>query len=316
MPTLLSLESLEADRRFVEEQLARDKADRWGTTRLMWENRLADINEQIDSIKRSTSSHASVALVFDGLPVIGSHDIRLDFAADILDSYQKIISTMLASNNALPILKSGPVRGAQASQLFIRDIVRGSFGFVLEELVPNQSSFVSSNLKNAVESATRLIEELSGTAEDEFESALNAAPPRLISAIQKFAKVLATANASTKIIGDENQIGLSGEVVDRLNSRLNDIKVTDNTDWIDGILLGILPESHEFELKLGELGEILKGSVSDELVLKYTTDAIFKDQLLLKPVRAKVQKITTSRKGKPIKELNTLESVEPTLVDE
>lgn len=311
MPTLMSLESLETDRRFVEEQIARDQGDRWGTARLMWESRLTAIDQQIDALKSSRSSHASVALVFDGLPVIGSQDIRLDFATDILDSYQKIISTMLAANNAAEISKKGPVPGAQGSQLFIRDIVRGSFGFILEELAPSQGSLVSSSLKLAVERATSLIDELSGTAEEKFEIALDSTQPRLISAIQKFAKVLAVGNASTKIVGDEHELKLTSETVDRLNARLNDVVVIDNTKWIECVLLGILPESHEFEIRLADAERTLKGSTSDDLVVKYTSDTVFKEQLLLKPIRAKVRTIVTSRKGKTIKEQNILESVEP-----
>lgn len=89
MPTLLSLEALESDRAYVVQQLQEAREDVWGTVRSMWENRLAEIDEQIAALNVRQSNFASVALVFDGSPVVGSGDIRLDFAASALDAYQK-----------------------------------------------------------------------------------------------------------------------------------------------------------------------------------------------------------------------------------
>ena len=96
MPTLLSIEALKADRRYVERQLAEVGDNPWATARHMWQTRLAEIDAQIAALSASSSNYASVALIFDGNPVIGSGDIRLDFTTDALDSYQKIISLALA----------------------------------------------------------------------------------------------------------------------------------------------------------------------------------------------------------------------------
>ncbi|WP_431303015.1 hypothetical protein [Sediminicoccus sp. BL-A-41-H5] len=311
MPTLLSIEALQADRLYVEQQLLAASANPWGTSRLMWENRLAEIDEQMRASSLTRANHASVALIFDGNPVIGSGDIRLDFTTQALDSYQKIVSLSLASalSEALPL--RGRLPGADLSRLFIRDIVRGSMGFILEEVLPDQTELVETRLKDALERSTELISVLSRAEEDEFAHTIEKTPARLVAAVQGFAKLLRDSGASTKIFGDMNKVELSLEDVRRLTDRLNEIEVKEELAPIVGILLGVLPDSREFELRLpdGE-GNILRGSVSEDLAFKYTSDTAFKDKLLLQPVRAHINTVSTFRNGRLVKERRVLEALE------
>ncbi|MBN9147172.1 MULTISPECIES: hypothetical protein [unclassified Nitrobacter] len=313
MPTLLSIEALKADRRYVERQLAEVGDNPWATARHMWQTRLAEIDAQIAALSASSSNYASVALIFDGNPVIGSGDIRLDFTTDALDSYQKIISLALAarlSQDDLP--ERGRLPGADKSRLFIRDLVRGSMGFVLEEIAPELHEMLPTPLKDTVESVTQLLTTLTDATDDVFESTLESTQPRVVGAVQKFAKVLHEAGASTKIVGDQERLTLSLADVGRLSQRLNEVEVTEEAETVDGILLGILPESHEFELKPpGDDAVTIKGSISDDLALKYTADAAFKERLLLQPVQAQIKVIRTTRNGKLMRERRVLEALEP-----
>ena len=313
MPTLLSIESLEADRRHVEHQLREADDNPWGTARHMWKTRLAEIDAQISALPSALTNYASVAVIFDGNPVIGSGDIRLDFTTEALDSYQKLVSHALAAKLAqadgLP--QRGPLPRADQSRLFIRDLVRGSMGFILEELVPEQREAFATPLKNAVESTTQLLSTLSGGTDEEFETTLESTQPRLVSAVQKFAKVLFEAGASTRILGDEQQIALTTDDVGRLSRRLNEVEVSEEVGPIDGVLLGVLPESREFELKPpGEDQLTIKGSISEALALKYMADADFKERLLLQPVRAQIKVVKTTRNGRLVRERRILEALE------
>lgn len=262
MPTLLSIEALEADKRYVERQLAEARDSPWGTARLMWQSRLAEITQKIAEADRSRSNYATVALIFDGNPVIGSGDIRLDFTTDALDSYQKVVSLSLASRLAEELPQTGPLPGRDQSRLFIRDLVHGSMGFILEELPPQQHEMLPTQLKNAVEKTTELISMLSNAGDDEFESALERTPPRLVAAVEKFAKVLYEAGASTRIVGDDNRLVLSIDEVGQLSRRLGELNITEETGPVDGVLLGVLPEARKFELKLpGEDSGTIEGSI-------------------------------------------------------
>lgn len=313
MPTLLSIEALEADRRYVKRQLGEADGSPWGTARLMWQNRLAEIDQQIAALSAARSNYATVAVIFDGNPVIGFGDIRLDFTADALDSYQKLVSLTLATRLAREELpQRGPLPGADQSRLFIRDLVRGSMGFILEEIVPDQSEAFPTPLKDAVESTTQLLTTLSGGSDEDFEATLEGTQPRLVSAVQRFAKVLYEAGASTRIVGDERRLSLSTDDVGRLSRRLSEVEVAEEVRPVDGVLLGVLPESREFELKPpGNDAVTIKGAISEELALKYTADAAFKERLLLQPVRAQIKMISTSRNGRLVRERRVLEALEP-----
>ena len=310
MPVLLSMEALEADRRYVERQIAEAGDSPWGTARLMWQSRLADIDQQIAALSAGRSNYASVAVIFDGNPVIGSGDIRLDFTTEALDSYQKVVALALASQNGVELSERGRLPAGDQARLFIRDLVRGSMGFILEELPGQQHEMLPTQLKEAVEDTTQLIANLSAASDAEFEATLAGTQPRLVAAVQKFAKVLFDAGASTRIVGDEQRLALSVDEVGRLSRRLGEVEVTEEVVPVDGVLLGFLPEARKFELKL--LEGTMEGAVSEDLAFKYTSDAAFKERLLLQPVRAQVKFVRTKRNGRLVKERRILEALEPT----
>ena len=312
MPTLLEIEGLEAEKLYAQRQLAELEPSPWGTARLMWQNRLQEIEQNLERMSISRSNYASVALIFDGLPVIGATDIRLDFTSDILDRYQKIVSLTVSAflNDELP--ERGPLPGADRSRLFVRDIARGSMGFILEEVAPEQQEFLPSLLKNAVEGVTERLGIFSNSADEDFYAALDEVQPRLLAAFRQFTQVLYDAKASARLLGEENHVALSIDDVGRLSRRLNEIEIIEEEESIEGTLLGILPEARRFELKFqGEYGLTIKGSISDDLALKYVADANFKERLLLQPVRARIKRIQTVRNGRMIREQLSLEALEP-----
>jgi len=307
----MSLESLEANRAFTQRQLETVGDTPWGTVKLMWEQRLAEINRQIEAIRISVGTSASVALIFDGLPVVGQSDIRLDFSADALTTYQKIIAASLATLADQQIAIKGKIKGAERSKLYIRDIVRGSMGFILEELSPPQTDLFNSPLKNAVESATQFLSALNTPSEEDFNALIDSSAPRLVSAVQKFAKILKDAGATAKIVGSEHKLALGIEDINRLSDRFTNVDIQEETVTLAGVLLGVLPDSHDFELEVDGHEHVLKGAATDDLVTKYVEDQVFKEQLLLKPVKAYVRYIRTYRNNNLLREQVTLENLEP-----
>lgn len=319
MATLLTLKALEADKHYVEARLAEAEADPWGTAALMWENRLAEINHQIEELSALSSSYASVALVFEGNPVIGSTDIRVDFTTHALTTFQKLVSARLAeqerhaAGDETSSPRRGRPRGRRSSDLYIRDLIRGSMGFVLEERV-EQAELLPTKLKSAVESTAELLGRLSSAGKGEFEKIITDSEPRVVQAVQKFTKVLFDAGASTWIAGDEKQINLSIEDVDRIARRLNEIDVTEEIETVEGVLQGLLPEKLEFEFRVsGDDEYTIRGDVSEDLANKYTLDPKFVDVLLHKPGRARVKVVRTSRRGALSKEQRIMEALEPML---
>jgi hypothetical protein len=308
MPATLTRDALEEELRYVQSQVEEAQGDRWGTTLLMWQNRLADIKEQLTRLSAAAHAEASVALVFQGAPVIGERDIKLDFATVALDNYQKIVSLALASQSESNIESKGPVKSSEKSKLYIRDLVRGSMGFILEEKPSEQPSLMPTPLKIAVESTSRLLSALSSNQSGVYEEALVGTQGRMLAAVQRFSRVLSTSAATAKIYDDSNSINLDSDTISLLIGRLNDIEVKETPSTIVGVLLGILPESHQFELKISPSGEVMKGSITDEIADRYRMDTTIRD-LTLRTVVAEILTVQTFRRGDLVKQQVFLEGI-------
>ena len=313
MPLQLQREELQAERAFVEKQISTVGDNAWGTERLMWQNRLDKLNSEIDELAADHRFFASVALIFDGAPVIGSRDIRLDFATDALERYQRIVALALAERLQGHLARRGPVRGSDKARLYIREIARGSMGFVLEELPIEQPDMFESpsTLKVAVEDSTALIQHLSDADEADFDHLLEATHPRMVNAIQSFTKTLSEAAASTRILGDYQTATLTIANIKDLYLKLNDVITSDDNEQVDGLVLGVFPDALQFEFRPSTDQEaIIRGSITDDLAEKYVADSSFRDALLMHPGRATMKVSRTVRGGRIVKEARLLEGWE------
>jgi hypothetical protein len=125
-------------------------------------------------------------------------------------------------------------------------------------------------------------------------------------------RVAARRAAQTTAAEKTDRSRMESDDVGRLSRRLGEVEVNEERGAFDGILLGVLPESHEFELKPpGDDAVTIRGSISHDLASKYTADTDFKERLLLRPVRAQIRVTRTTRKGRLLHEERLLEALEP-----
>lgn len=309
MPTRFALQSLENDRGYAAAQLAATPVGGWGTVRVMWENRLREIDAEMAALTMSSSTTASVALTFEGRPVIGQTQIQADFATDAVGAFQRIVSAKLAARRSTSVGSRGKVRGAEEARLYIRDLVRGSVGFLLEERPISQTSMFPSSLKTAVEESTAMIEALASSNDHDFDTSIGNMQPRVLAAVQSFAKVLGRAGASARISSDEHVAELPAAAVERMVERLGEVEVTEATEQFAGVLLGIFPDRHEFEFQTHGNSHTLHGSTTDELAEEYATDHDAREAMLLRPVKAWIRTVRSSRRGVPIAEQLILEAI-------
>jgi hypothetical protein len=308
MPTLLSSRALEDDIAFVDEQLRRH-SDPYDTVRLMWQQRREQLQHELDELGASHITSAEVALLFDGSPVRGSEEIKLAFATKMLDQYQALVGTIAAEKGGAIVAAKGQVPRAFTSRLFIRDMLRGSVGFLLEEPTPDQSSLVPTLLKDAVEDATAALNDLASGESEKFEKRVDSLSPRAVNAVKKIIKTLNEADAEIKIVGTDGEVRLDREKVARLNIRLNEFEVFEAREEMKGMLLGILPDRQQYEFKVGEDGPIIFGPVSEDLDERYLTSADFAASILLKPVTAQFLVITKVHGGQVQSEQKVLERI-------
>jgi hypothetical protein len=241
--------------------------------------------------------------------VRGSEEIRLDFTAKALESYQSVIATVAAMRGG-QLMTRGRLPAAFPSRLYLRDMLRGSVGFLIEESKPAQYLLVPSLLKESVDETTKIIDDLSGRDAAKFESRMRELSPRAVGAIKKLAKVLHDAGAETEIVADDAELTLSYENTASLFRRLDEVGLAERRENKAGILLGLFPERQQFEFKPSGDAPVFYGSVSEALDAKYLSDPEFARSIILKTVMATFLITSTIRGGVLQREEFVLEEIQ------
>jgi hypothetical protein len=251
-----------------------------------------------------------VALLFEGGPVRGSEEIKLAFATKMLDQYQSFVGTMAAEKGGAMVAAKGQLPRAFASRLSIRDMLRGSVGFLLQEPSPEQGSLVPTMLKEAVEDATKALNDLANSEAEEFHARVDRLSLRAVNALKKIVKTLTEADAEIKIVGSDGEVDLDRAKIAGLNARLNDREVLESRETAAGMLLGILPDRRQYEFRVGEDGPVIYGPVSEDLDERYLASPDFAASILLKPVTAQFLVITRVRAGQTQTQQRVLERID------
>lgn len=296
MPKPLELKSLETDLAFVEQQLAAHK-DPYDTIRLMWEKRRNALQDEIAATEKRQDNYAHVALMFNGVPVNGSQEIKLDFASKVLENYQLVVGALAAERAGAEIGARGRLPAAFTSKLFIRDMVRGSVGFLIEEAKPAQYELVPSALKDAVDETTKILVDLSSGDGRRFDERLRQLSPRTIGAIKKMAKVLHDSGAETKIVDDAQELNLDYGHTASLHARLSEVEYAERRETRQGILLGLFPERRQYEFQPSDGAPVSYGPVSEAFDSRYIAEPEFARSIIMKPAMATFLVTTIIRAG-------------------
>lgn len=308
MPKPLEIMNLKNDLAFVEEQIAAH-TDPYDTIRLMWEKRRGAIREEIAKTEDRHDNYAQVALMFNGVPVLGSQEIKLDFATKILDNYQSVVGALAAERAGAELGARGRLPSAFTSKLFIRDMIRGSVGFLIEEAKPAQYELVPSALKDAVDETTRILVDLSSGDARRFDERMRQLSPRTIGAIKKMAKVLHDSGAETRIVDDEQEFTLDYGGTASLHTRLSEVEYAERPEAREGVLLGLFPERRQYEFQARDGAPVSYGPVSEAFDSRYVAEPEFARSILMKPAIATFLVTTILRAGIPHKEEWVLEDI-------
>lgn len=194
-----------------------------------------------------------------------------------------------------------------AATLHITNIVRGSFGFLLEELQA-QAQIVDSTLKEAVEETTDVLEAFAEPTEERFQSAIEVIDERVLATARDFFVVVNQAGATMRIVSGTKDKSFGAEAVSRAAERAVTIVVEDDRLNIDGTLTGMLPEAHQFEFRTA-LGEVIRGRVARNL----TADKLsgYNRQIVGLPARANCTVKRLFRNGLLARESFTLNTIAP-----
>lgn len=228
-------------------------------TRLSLESRLAELDMQIaaQGLEPETT-HASAALFFGGRPVVGSQGVEAEFGTGAVATFQDLVSKVLAKNTS-GLGAKGPVANKSAATMHITNIVRGSFGFLLEE-VRDQAQLVDTHLKQAVEEASELLDIFGEADEERFQATVVEVDQRILAAARDFFELMRQHGATLRMVAGECEFQFGAEAVARGVERASETSIEEDEKTLDGQLAGVLPSAHQFEFRVVG-GETLKGKV-------------------------------------------------------
>lgn len=249
---------------------------------------------------------ASAALFFGGRPVIGAHGIESEFAGSAVTRFQDIVAKVLAHETG-GLGQRGIVPNKSASTLHITNIVRGSFGFLFEEIQPQQH-LMATPLKTAVDEATRLLDAFGEPDEEQFRSAVEAIDERVLGTAREFFDLMRQSGATLRLVAGETDRSFGADAVARAAERATSTTVEDTGDAISGQLAGVLPDAHQFEFRAADERGTIRGKVDRSLTADQLTH--FNRNLVNVDAVARVHIKRVRRSGTVVRESFTLLALE------
>ena len=237
--------------------------------RMQFEHRLEEAKTRLAEMEVQPQSMA-LPITFRGRPVEGTHSIDAAFATQALKAFVEATETVASSRVADELKGKGRLPGLGDRSLRIVDTAVGSFGFELElpPLPPSEEAQgevplepKSDPFAQAIIATLDLIGEASSNDEDAISDLVAEVHPRAAVKVRAFARVLADNGALFAAEFQGKQVRLDRDAqVQRIVDSLKDDDISEDGEEHLGTLLGILPDSRQFEAQLAT-GRILHGKV-------------------------------------------------------
>ncbi len=243
-------------------------------SRIGLEERRDELVLALSCLDTQSQNLASVALYFGGKPVFGSRAIEAEFAANVISTYQELV-TKVWNEGAV---HSNAKASKEHSHLHVTNVVHGSFGFVLEEIDINGEPLFRSALKEAMEKASELILGLADQDEEAFEDVAATMNVPVLTAMRNFYRVIHTNNAVFRLVEGNHDIAFDAAAIARGFDRAEHTTTEEEEFTSDGELLGVIPIGRRFEFKRMDNGIIISGKIGLLFSQEYL-DRISKEQL-------------------------------------
>ena len=207
-----------------------------------------------------------IELAVSGKPVIAQKGIDIVFAGKLITEFQSLVSSIVASRQG-KTSNMGPIKHYRQSNLHITGVVRGSFGFVIEPIAAQMDLFELETAR-AINLAAEMLVSISKQDTKLDAQVLEDVSDRVLVKLSKFMNHLATSDATLSIATPKLKHTFSEASIRSSIEKLELTEIRENIVFRHGIVNGILPERHKFELLIdGEIisGSVLKSISSDQL---------------------------------------------------
>ena len=251
---------------------------------------------------------AGVALFFGGRPVVGSHGIHAEFGSKALEGFQKIVSQRFAAQELGPLSTKGRVPLKDNTHLLVTDVVRGSFGFVLQAVQrEDETQPFNTSLKAIVDRVADTISRVAAQDETLFDEAVSEIDERQQGALTEFFKLLDTEGATVRIVEGERDFELDQASVQRARHRVENMRITDRTQEFAGQIVGWTDHSAKFELRVHEDRGLLQGNIAPQALERVAAEGM---EPYHKHVRVNVKVREVAARNRQSKIAYTLMSLE------
>ena len=261
---------------------------------LTFSEMLSDAQEKFAQIEAQSHTKADAVILFEGSPVIGKEAIDASFAGAMLQNIQTALNSVSASLVTKGgVGARGPVSANANRPLYITDLAFGSFGFVLQEEVSDQSEAFETSEKDAVNELLDLLFAVSGSNEA-FSETIESVDKRTFTAIKNVYEKLEKAHAQMKATMVGRELHLDAAKVASGYERLTNSHVDEDTMVFSAILLGLSPFDRKVDLRRLDTGDIVRGRAGARLSQDYlerieaegvTLGRVFEVEASIKTVR-------------------------------
>lgn len=233
--------------------------------RKTWESRLEVLRERLTEVEARPQAHP-LSITFRGAPVDGTRSIDAAFASKAVRAFVEAAETVTASLVTDDLRDRGRLPGAGARSLRIVATAVGSFGFELElPPAPPDTPFLASEDADphveAIATTLRLLDEAATNDEDAISDLIAEIHPRAATKVRAFATVLAENDALFAVAFGDRQVRFDSDAqIKRVVESLAESDISEVNETHRGTLLGVLPESRRFEVRLTG-GQVVHGKV-------------------------------------------------------
>ena len=232
--------------------------------RFSLEDRRREVEAELAAISDEPENRAQAAVLFGGRPVVGSLGIESEFAGHVVGLVQDLVAKQHAQETDGGLGQRGVVANKAAARLHVTEALRGSFGFVLEELHPEET-FVPSSLKVALDHVTDLLSAFAEPDKERFDLAIENADQRVLATVGDFFSYLDREGATLRLVSGDSDRPFDDDAIKRAAERASTTTVTDKDEDIPGQLAGILPDRHLFEFRCESPRGVISGNVDRQL---------------------------------------------------
>jgi hypothetical protein len=274
-----------------EIQLTEDPAD--ALERSALEYAISKIDARLSDLELHPPINPQAEMFFVDGQVTNHHGLEITFAADMLKSYQNMVTNHYAAKH-YTLLRTGRRHGEAEAHLFLTALPRGSFGMQLSQ--PQITDWVAaSNVSDAMTDLSGLVD-AAADSDAAFDGLLSKFNPRVLKPLTSFMSTLNAGGGSFRLVTGKKQVKMNREKIHEAYLRVSAASSLEREITIPGTFGGITGYTWEFDFQ-PNAGEVIHGPIANE-VTEEEAERMNHD-FMFKPAFATLKETTvTTRSGK------------------